>query len=132
MSRVRSLLCVVFAIAAGIFLLLSPLRLLVGLHRDPGESIKEFAFLTSITLIIPASALLFASACWTYLRRKPAARILGIIASFMLFLIACGTSYFQYRGTHGSLLIIFETNFILLALSVVGTIAFAQWDPGNI
>lgn len=123
MRYIRWFLCALFALVAVIFAR-ETASTLMDLKRVP-EALLPLRPHSVAALALPALAMIYGMACWTFLRAKPAARGWGIAASttFILLtaLVEWADRHFGWAGGAGA-------HMATAGAGLVGVIAFSRSD----
>lgn len=130
MRAVRSFLCWMFALGAVIFLKLS-VSALVDIARRPAAHFPFTPLSAFAIAALPALAALYSMGCWTFWRGKASMRIWGMAASAASGLLGCLFFYLDWRYLWESGGTLFDADAFILAVGVVGLIAFRRADPAG-
>jgi len=124
---VRWILCFLFGLGALAFVRASISVLGVLVHGTQAD-FPATALSGGALAAVPALALVYVMACWTFLRGKPSARAWGMAASATFLLLTLMIVYLDRRDGALSVPGMAHVELITLSVGVVGLIAFSRRD----
>ncbi len=123
---IRWFLCALFVLGAGLFTRAAAMTVMAVVHV-PERLVPLRPMSVAASLAMPALAMIYIMACWTFLRGKPSARGWGIAASTTLILLAALMEWvdWHFGGAAGA---VSKEPMLTLGTGLTGIFAFSRRD----
>lgn len=126
MRYIRWFLCALFVLGAGIFSRAAAVTVMAIVHV-PDRFLPLRPVNLAASLAMPALAIIYMMACWTFLRAKPSARAWGIAASTTFILLSALIEWVDWHFG-GMAAAVSKEQMLTLGTGLTGVFAFSRRD----